>query len=603
MSGGPLTSTRIVLLLLICMMSMGRVHAQQKAATDPKQADQKEEKASGPQSIFQKIVSFFHTETDTPEAAAVAHPYTSDAAKDNPFLNNNPHIFQYIYYEDSTLKSEKQWTYASDVKKHDHKLKQHIDTKGEQVHHGFEVLGFHPYWMGEAYHDYQYDLLSSVAYCGYEVDPATGGYKGLHNWKSTALADSVYRHGRKLFLTVYNMGALNNAKLLVNPDAQQLLIDSVSLLVFERKAQGICLDFEDIPKFYSAHFTDLVIRMSKAIHKIDTGMKVYVTIPAVNVDDVYDVREMNDYVDQFILLAYGYYGQTNKIAGPNAPLQSKKTWSMYNVDNSVKYYNEVLGIKRRKLLLGVAYYGNFYETKDLGVPSEVLFYNYSKPYSYIRDLVEKKGEESLLDEESSSEYLSMPEEDGTAVQVWYDGPQSMELKYKYALEKGLGGIAIWGLGYDNGYPEMWQLLADNFTESHVESVRSGMTHDANGDWVFTLPPQPQDNELDQIESSLEDVIGDNGIKSVLLVLLLVLACFFLIGFVLSFVNERMSQLFKDRVTIIYFVVHIIVLMSVLMFELFYDVEANWIMFIYGVILSSLFMSLLYLVTKKSKEQP
>ena len=39
-----------------------------------------------------------------------------------------------------------------------------------------EVFGWHPYWMGSAWKSYPFELLSTVSYFSYKLDPRTGSY-------------------------------------------------------------------------------------------------------------------------------------------------------------------------------------------------------------------------------------------------------------------------------------------------------------------------------------------------------------------------------------------------------------------------------------------
>jgi hypothetical protein len=43
-------------------------------------------------------------------------------------------------------------------------------------------------------------------------------------------------------------------------------------------------------------------------------------------------------------------------------------------------------------------------------------------------------------------------------QLWYDDPDSFGEKVGFALEQGLGGVGIWGLGMEAGREEMWWAL-------------------------------------------------------------------------------------------------------------------------------------------------
>jgi hypothetical protein len=52
-------------------------------------------------------------------------------------------------------------------------------------------------------------------------------------------------------------------------------------------------------------------------------------------------------------------------------------------------------------------------------------------------------------------------------QVWYEDEKSLSKKYDWIIEKKIGGVGIWALGYDNGYTELWKLLADKFSRKEV----------------------------------------------------------------------------------------------------------------------------------------
>ena len=69
-----------------------------------------------------------------------------------------------------------------------------------------EVFGYHPYWMGTAWQNYNFDLITTLAYFSAEVN-GTGGLDDLHGWPITGLINEAHAHGRmwfyvRLFLTV-----------------------------------------------------------------------------------------------------------------------------------------------------------------------------------------------------------------------------------------------------------------------------------------------------------------------------------------------------------------------------------------------------------------
>jgi GH18 family chitinase len=43
--------------------------------------------------------------------------------------------------------------------------------------------------------------------------------------------------------------------------------------------------------------------------------------------------------------------------------------------------------------------------------------------------------------------------------------KSIEVKFNFAKSNDLGGIAIWTLGYDKDYSDLWDLIKSKFTFS------------------------------------------------------------------------------------------------------------------------------------------
>ena len=63
-------------------------------------------------------------------------------------------------------------------------------------------------------------------------------------------------------------------------------------------------------------------------------------------------------------------------------------------------------------------------------------------------------------------------------QYWFDDAETLSRKYDFAKSNNLLGIGIWALGYDDDYPDLWNVLNDNF-KSQTEG-------DINNDSVINI---------------------------------------------------------------------------------------------------------------------
>ncbi len=322
-----------------------------------------------------------------------------------------------------------------------------------------KVFGWHPYWMGTAYKSYNFSLLSAVAYFSYELEPSTGGYKTIHDWKTTALIDSAKKHGTKVLLSVTNFGSANNARFLSNLEAQQNFINTLITLLRERNADGVNIDFESIPSFSSQNFTNFIIDLSSSLRAARKDYYITLAVPPIDFDNVYDLRQLNNHVDLYIIMGYEFYGANSSVAGPVAPLNSGQTWWEYNLQNAVDEYL-VGGVPNNKLLLGLPYYGAEWETNDLKFPSKVKRF---VRYPMYRNIRKEHGELPCCEDDiSKSKFYVYRDKGNNYRQLWYEDSLTLAKKYDWVKEKKLAGVGIWALGYDNGYPDLWKLLAKKF---------------------------------------------------------------------------------------------------------------------------------------------
>lgn len=323
-----------------------------------------------------------------------------------------------------------------------------------------KVFGWHPYWMGKAYQNYNYSLLSHLAYFSYMVEPKTGDYQSIHNWHETAVIDSAQKYGNKVLLTITNFGISNNIIFLSNRNNQQeKLINNVITLIQARNADGVCIDFEQVPTKMRNQLTNFVIDMYRSLKKINENYEITMAVPAKDFRQSFDLQSLDPFVNLFVIMGYVYYGKFSKVAGPVAPLRSGDIWWSVNVENTVLDYT-VSGVDPSKIILGVPYYGAEWQTKDLTFPSKSI--NFKDYYTYYQIRRKFPNIRGKIDKHSQSMYHVYRGQDTRYYQLWFEDTASLSQKYDLVKENKLGGIGIWALGYDNGFPDFWQLIAKKF---------------------------------------------------------------------------------------------------------------------------------------------
>ncbi|MCC5946177.1 MAG: hypothetical protein JJT94_14700 [Bernardetiaceae bacterium] len=322
-----------------------------------------------------------------------------------------------------------------------------------------KIFGWHPYWMGTAYKSYNFSLLSHITYFSYELNPATGDYNTIHNWRTTSLVDSAKANGTKVLLSVTNFGSANNMRFLRNKAAQKKCIDNLKMLLAERDAHGVDIDFENVSAVNRNDFTNFLIDLSLSLRAQNPEYIISLCLPAIDFNKVYDITQLEEHIDIFVIMGYEFYGMNSEVAGPVSPVNSGSTWWPYNLTSSVSDYL-ASGVPATKLLMGLPYYGSEWQTEGLKIPSKVeRFINY-RMYRNIRDAFGVIN--CCQDEVSMSRFYAYRDSDNNYRQVWFEDERSLAQKYDWVLEQKIGGIGIWALGYDNGYDDLWKVMGAKF---------------------------------------------------------------------------------------------------------------------------------------------
>lgn len=342
----------------------------------------------------------------------------------------------------------------------------------------YEVYGWHPYWVGTAYNNYDFNLLSTFSYFSYELDPSTGNYNSIHSWKTTPSIAMAQSAGARVELCVTNFGATNNNTFLTNPTARQTLIDSLIVLINYRNADGVNIDFEGISGSNRNDLTSFMMDLSNQLKAAIPGATVTMATFSVDWNNVFDFPVLSNYVDQFIIMGYGYYYSGSGTAGPTDPLYSGSIWSSYNLIRSIDYHLNA-GVPNSKLLIGLPYYGYEWETVSNALPSSTTGnFSSARTYGVVKNNVSGNYTNRQYDFQSETPYY-MYQTGGNWRQAFVCDEYSLGQRYDVVKQLEIAGIGIWALGYDDGYTELWDLIDEKLTVC-AEIACSDTIYDRNG---------------------------------------------------------------------------------------------------------------------------
>jgi spore germination protein YaaH len=398
------------------------------------------------------------------------------------------HQEQSEYYSTFDFNSEIEWSNYFDISTNENQ-NFNRNPKGELSK---EVFGWNPYWMGTAYYNYDYSLLTEVSYFSFEVNKTNGFPDTIRYWKTTELVDYCHNNNVKVSLTATLFSG--HQTFFENPVSVENFIDTIIKLVQFRNADGINIDFEGVSSSQKDNLTNFMIQLSIELHSQIPNSRLSIAIPAVDWSSTFDVAAMNNYVDLFLIMGYEYYWSGSSTAGPGSPKNGGDLWGSYNTTRSINDYL-AKGISPEKLCLAVPYYGREWSTESNAIPSETT--SSGKVVTYLTYMNNYFQENTVWDLHSSTP-VNIYENDSTGwKQCWQNDAKSSGYKYDYVKLKEIGGIGIWALGYDGSYTDLWDMLYEKFTPSGnniCEDVFSdtggpfGQYYD-NEDWVYTIAPK------------------------------------------------------------------------------------------------------------------
>jgi len=328
------------------------------------------------------------------------------------------------------------------------------------------VFGYLPDWMYLNSRQYlQYDLLSHLAAFDFTVS-STGAISYPRNWPWTDVINKAHQNGVKVIMTAVNFDKDEIRTILTNSTVKSTFFTNVKNILLTYNLDGVNIDFEGL---YTADRGSLLNGfmqdLTSYIHLNVVGAEVSFAGPAVNWGgwDLWNLAQSCDYI---FIMGYAFYGSWSSTSGPNAPLIG----GTYNITNTVDVqYSQVTKLTPEKLILGVPYYGNRWDTIDNTAYSAALDstshprFSSTKPESEIVGL--------LWDTRSQTPWYTY-QEDTKWYQVWFDDENSLSLKYDLADAREYRGVGMWALGYDNGRSELWDELRRRYSVTSATELQN-----------------------------------------------------------------------------------------------------------------------------------
>jgi spore germination protein YaaH len=336
------------------------------------------------------------------------------------------------------------------------------DTDPPPASNGLRVLGYHPWWSGEAWREYDFELLDGIYFFSLEVGP-DGQIINDRGWPSAwqDLIATARSTDTPIVPSVTILDADTYLRVFTDSTATANLTTELIDLASDVSADGVHLDFEMFDPVTQATrdaVTTMVSELRSGLTARYSEATVTMYMLAEDPADVLDEVALEPYLDRFIVQAYDLHWQSGPVAGPVAPIEGWGGRNWGSILNTFVSY----GIDPAKMLFTVPYFGYEWPTVDYLPGSEttgpgmILAYGSgSADLPSARDRAAEYGK--LRDASSGSPYYAYRDSLGWH-QGWFEDAQSIADKYYFAASQGLGGVAIFPLSY--GDPDLLAALSE-----------------------------------------------------------------------------------------------------------------------------------------------
>jgi spore germination protein YaaH len=319
-----------------------------------------------------------------------------------------------------------------------------------------KIYGYLPYWSSYALLDY--NLLSTIAFFSIEIN-GNGNITNRRGWPNADLINRAHSRGVRIDLvaTLFDTQtdpAQNDIHALISNSAARDRFINNAIAEVKRGADGLNIDFEFSPPadrdLWTAFMNELATRLKAELPNAQLSMAV----PAVNWSGRYDRNALAQICDLLFIMGYDYYYSGSPNAGPVSPLIG----GTYNVTNSMNDYLSATFNNRGKLVLGCAYYGIDWPTVSDQPLALTTGTGAARFYSVAEGLAAQYGK--LFYAPGQVPWFKYQNPGWR--QCFYDDSTSLSKKYDLAKQKGLAGVGMWALGYDEDRTELWQALRTAF---------------------------------------------------------------------------------------------------------------------------------------------
>ncbi|HWA51855.1 MAG TPA: glycoside hydrolase family 18 protein [Patescibacteria group bacterium] len=332
-----------------------------------------------------------------------------------------------------------------------------------------EVLGFLPYWLLSSASENYAGKITNLDY--FSLTPDTDGsilkftmpgesepgYLALTSGKLDPFFDNARQNNIKLSLTIFDGDQDSINELISDPvNHADNLVNDLTPIISQYGFSDLNMDIEGTDTAspsaqlnYQLFIKEIHDQIKSKIPSLTLSDDI-IPVDLVRDDHLSVPKNIINYLDYIVVMAYDFHSPSSLVTGPVAPLYGAGSESEFDTQSAINAASKLIDPKN--ILLGMPFYGYSWETIDNFPRSAVI-----PTTAFIED---NKDLENLLsncatcsaqfDNVAQESYLIYKNTDSnTFQQYFYPDMKSVSSKINFIKGNNLGGLAIWALGYEN----------------------------------------------------------------------------------------------------------------------------------------------------------
>lgn len=328
-----------------------------------------------------------------------------------------------------------------------------------------QVVGFLPYWLiSKAKADYS-SYITTLTYFGLTLDtdgsilrftkPGEGepGWVSLNSGKMQTFFDQAAAKNVKLSLLMFLADDEKITNLLEDPDTHaQNMIREISPILKHYGFSDVNIDIENVSsasESSSLAFTQFLKSVKDDLKKEGNyTLTADVTGSDLVRKKLIDIPEVSKIVDYLVIMGYDYHYPGSSVTGPVSPLYGAGDIAEYDIDTAVNAALSIL--PPEKVILGIPLYGYEWETLKHDPRSAVIPMSGATVSNFRAEEIIKTCTTCnyYYDELAQERYIISETPTHSYRQIFYPDRLATQAKVDYAIQKNIGGIALWALGYE-----------------------------------------------------------------------------------------------------------------------------------------------------------